>query len=174
MESLAVKSAGFAQGLAPLPAATVAATAYLLPYALSRSTSPTPDHPRVLLWYRLLRKPALKPPDIAIPLTWFGIESGLAFAGYRLLRKPQSPERDRALAWLAGNVTGIGLWSRLFFGSRDLPTSTVAAGALALAGAAYVHEARKVDRPAAAAGVPLVAWVCFATVLTAAIWRRNR
>ena len=41
-------------------------------------------------------------------------------------------------------------------------------------GAGYVQSAKKVDRTAALAGVPFVAWVAFATVLTAAIWRRNR
>ena len=41
-------------------------------------------------------------------------------------------------------------------------------------GVAYVASAREVDRPAAGAGVPFIAWVAFATVLTAGIWRRNR
>ncbi len=155
-------------------AATLATTAYVVPYLLSRSTSPSPDHPRVLLWYRWLNKPKIQPPDLAIPVAWVTIESGLAFAGYRLLRKPSSPGRTRALAWLAGNIVGIGAWSRLFFGGRDLPASTVAAAALTVTAGACVHEMRKVDRPAAAATVPLVAWLAFATVLTAAIWRRNR
>ncbi len=163
-----------AEGLPPVLAGSIATAAYVVPYLLSRSTTPSPDHPRVFLWYRLLRQPAIKPPDIAIPIAWVAIESGLAYAGYRLLRKPSSTSRTRALALLAGNLIGIGGWSRLFFGGRNLPVSTVAAAALVVTGGAYVNEARKVDKPAAAASVPLVAWVCFATILTAAIWRRNR
>ena len=155
-------------------AAAIATTAYVVPYALSRSTTPSPDHPRVFFWYRWLRKPAIKPPDIAIPIAWIAIETGLAFAGYRLMRAASSASRNRALALLAGNVVGIGGWSRLFFGNRNLPVATVAAAGLGVASAIYVNEARKVDRPAAAASVPLVAWVCFATVLTAALWRKNR
>lgn len=164
-------------GMSPLPAplaAVVAMGAYAVPYALSRSTSPSPDHPRIFLWYRLLRKPAIQPPDVAIPLTWIGIETGLAYAAYRLLRARSSPARNRALALLAGNVVGIGGWSRLFFGRRNLPVSTGAAAVLLATGATYVHAARKVDTPAAGASAPLVAWVAFATVLTAALWRRNR
>lgn len=161
-------------GLSPAVAATIASAAYVVPYVLSRSTTPSPDHPRVFFWYRWLRQPAIKPPDIAIPLAWVAIESGLAFAGYRLLRAPSSSARNRALALLGGNLLGIGSWSRLFFGGRNLPVSTVAAAGLLVSGAVYVDAARKVDRPAAAASVPLVAWVCFATVLTAAIWRKNR
>ena len=155
-------------------AAALASAAYVVPFLLSRSTTPTPNHPRVFFWYRTLREPAIQPPDAAFPISWIAIESGLAYSAFRLLRKAASPARTRALALLAVNVFGIGAWSRLFFGGRDLPASTVAAAALAVTSAAYVNEARKVDRPAAVAGVPLVAWVCFATVLTAAIWRKNR
>ena len=71
-------------------------------------------------------------------------------------------------------MLAIGGWSRLFFGSRNLPASTFASAALIASGAAYVDRARRVDRGAALAGAPFVAWVAFATVLTAEIWRRNR
>lgn len=155
-------------------AALLASSAFVVPLALSRSTSPTPAHPRIFLWYRLLRKPGYKPPDVAIPIAWTAIESALAFAGYRLLRKPTDPARTRALGWLGLNVMSIGAWSRLFFGSRNLPASTLAAAAMFGTGAAFVAEARKVDVKAAVAGVPFVAWVAFATVLTAGLWRRNR
>ena len=154
-------------------AIALAAGAYVLPYMLSRSTSPTPDHPRIFLWYRLLRQPNFKPPDVAIPIAWTLIETGLAAAAYRLLRRPSSPARTTSLALLAGNVAAIGGWSRLFFGSRNLPASTVAAAAMVGTGIAYVAQARRTDPVAAVAGVPFIAWVTFATVLTAAIWRRN-
>ena len=163
-----------AGSFSPLAAAATAATAYLIPYALSRSTSPSPDHPKVFLWYRWLRKPAFQPPDIAFPMSWIAIETGLAYAAYRMLRRPRSKQRNRALAALVGNLVGIGGWSRLFFGGRNLPVSTVAAGTLLAAGAAYVNETRKVDQAATAASVPYVIWVSFATVLAAALWNRNR
>ncbi len=158
----------------PLLAALLASSAFVVPAALSASTSPTPNHPRTFFWYRRLDKPAYKPPDVAIPIAWTLIESALAFAGYRLLRRPSSAGRSRSLAWLASNILSIGGWSRLFFGGRNLPASTVAAAAMIGGGAAYVAQARKVDRTAAVAGIPFVAWVAFATVLTGALWRRNR
>src|SRR4051812_29729599 len=108
-------------------AAAWASCAYLVPLALSWSTSPAPTHPRVFLWYRALRKPPWKPPDIAIPIAWTVLQTGLAVAAYRLQRSPPSPERHRALGWLALNIVGIGAWSSLFFGGRSLPASTVAA-----------------------------------------------
>ena len=164
-----------ADGRVPSPwAGLISSAAFLVPLALSFSSSPSPNHPRTLLWYKSLRMPAFKPPDTAVPVAWMAIESGLAFAAYRLLRKPGSTARNRALGWLGANVAAIGGWSRLFFGKRDLPASTVAAAAMIGSGAAYVAEARKVDGSASAAGIPFVAWVVFATVLTAAIWERNR
>ena len=161
----------------PIPpslAALAASGAFLVPMLLARSSSPTPDHPRTLLWYKALRQPSFKPPDVVIPVAWSLIESALAVAAYRLLRQPSTPPRNTALGWLALNIASIGGWSRLFFGRRDLPLSTVAAAAMVGSAAVYVAEARKTDRVSAAAGVPLVAWLTFATVLTAAIWRRNR
>ena len=70
-------------------------------------------------------------------------------------------------------IFGVWFLSRLFFGGRILPPRTVAAAAMIGTGAAYVAEARRTDEVAAAAGIPLTAWVAFATVRTAAIWRRN-
>jgi benzodiazapine receptor len=167
--------ASFRNGsLPPWAAATVASAALVVPYALSRSTSPTPDHPGIYYWYRSLKKPSYQPPDVVIPLAWTAIESGLAVAAYRLLRQPAYSSRNRSLAWLAANVVAIGAWNRLFFGARRLPASTVAAGAMVAGSAVFVAQARRADGVAAAAGVPLTAWLAVATLLTAAIWRRNR
>lgn len=159
-------------GLSRPWAATLAAAALVWPALAGRLWGPQRLVPGV--WYRLLRKPSFQPPDAVIPVAWSLIDVGLAAAAYRLLRRPSSPPRNRALAWWALNVGLIGGWSGLFFGRRHLPASTALAAAMVGTGAAYVVQARRVDKPAAAAGVPFVGWVAFATVLTAALWRRNR
>jgi len=155
-------------------AALAAASAFAIPLALSASTSPSPLHPRTFAWYKSLRQPFFKPPDWAVPLAWAGIEACLAAAAYRLVKAEPSAARTRALATLGFNITMIGVWSRLFFGRRALATSTVAATAMVATGAVFVRQARRVDPVAANAGIPFVAWVGFASVLTAAIWRLNR
>jgi tryptophan-rich sensory protein len=154
--------------------ALAAASAFAIPLALSASTAPSPLHPKVLAWYKSLRQPFFKPPDWAVPLAWAGIEAGLATAAYRLVKARPSAARTRALVTLGFNITMIGAWSRLFFGRRALATSTVAAAAMVVTGADFVRQARRVDPVAARAGIPFVAWVGFATVLTAAIWGLNR
>jgi translocator protein len=158
----------------PAAAALLAAGAFAVPAALSIDTSPTPKHPRTMRWYRALRQPFFKPPDALIPLAWTAIECALAAAMYRLLRSAPSAARSRAVALLAWNITAIGGWSRLFFLQRNLPISTLTAATMVASGAAFVQQARQVDPTAARAGVPFVAWVAFATLLTASIWQLNR
>lgn len=68
----------------------------------------------------------------------------------------------------------IGGWSRLFFKRRRLAVSTVAAASMVATGAEFVRQAKEVDTVASRAGIPFVAWVSFATVLTAGIWSLNR
>lgn len=155
-------------------AVSLALLAYAVPLAMSYSTTPSPNHPQIMAWYLTLKQPKFKPPDIAIPVAWTLIETALAVAAYRLLRKPSSDSRTASLALLSGNVVAIGGWSRLFFGRQNLPASTLAAAAMVGTGAAYVSAARPVDALASSLGKPLVGWVAFATVLTAAIWQRNR
>lgn len=113
-EANVVSDQGRATPMPPLLAATLASGAFIVPLALSASSSPSPTHPGILLWYRLLRKPSFKPPDWAIPIAWIGIESALATAAYRLLRTPPSAPRGRALLLLSWNTFMIGAWSRLF------------------------------------------------------------
>ena len=142
--------------------------------AMSMSSAPSPNHPRIAAWYASLRKPFFQPPSGLFPIAWTALEATLSFSGWRLCEAPPSTTRLKALRLLTLNIFGIGAWSRLFFKRRSLPTSTVAAGALALTTAAYVREVRRVDLVAARAAMPVVAWVAFATVLTGTIWAINR
>lgn len=161
-----------AGGLSPPLAAGLASVALIWPALAGLRWGP--QRPLSGLWYAMLRKPGFKPPDAAIPLAWTAIDAALAAGAYRLLRRPASARRNHALLWLTLNVGLIGGWSAVFFGRRNLPASTVLAATMVGTGAAFVASAREVDAGSAAAGVPFVAWLAFATVLTATLWRRNR
>jgi tryptophan-rich sensory protein len=154
-------------------AAAVASSAFIVPLALSASSSPSPNHPRTMAWYLSLREPFFKPPDWLFPVAWTAIEAALATAAYRLLRAAPSKQRTKALALLGWNVFSIGDWSRLFFKERNLAASTISAASLVASSVAFVEAAKPVDRTASRAGIPLVGWVAFATVLTATIWSLN-
>ncbi len=159
--------------LSPAAAATIASCAFTIPLALSASSSPAPNHPRALAWYLSLREPAFKPPDWVFPVAWTAIEAGLATAAYRLLRAAPSAGRSKALALLGWNVFMIGGWSRLFFKRHELGVSTAVAATMVASSVAFVNAASPVDRTASRAGMPLVGWLGFATLLTATIWGMN-
>jgi tryptophan-rich sensory protein len=154
-------------------AAAVASAAFAVPLAMSLSSSPSPNHPGTMAWYKTLREPDFKPPDWVFPVAWTGIEASLALAAFRLLRAVPSAARSKALALWGWNVFMIGGWSRFFFKRRNLGLSTIAAAGLVATSGAFVNEAKQVDKTASRAGIPLVGWVAFATVLTASIWRLN-
>lgn len=154
--------------------ATVLALGVVAAAALiGRHASPTPDHPKTRRWYRDLEKPGFTPPAPAYGMAWTGIQAALAYGGYRLLRRPPSPERTLALSMWGLNQAAIAGWSEIFFGLRAPGAGTIAAGAMVGTAAGYVAAAARADEQAAVAGVPLVLWVSFATVLSEEIWRRN-
>lgn len=141
---------------------------------VGRRNAPDPSHPGIRRWYRRLDKPGYTPPDAAFGAVWPVLETGLAVGGYRLLRHPAGRARNAAIGlWLA-NSAMVGGWTQLFFRRKRLGASAAASGAMVATGAAYVMAAAKVDRPAAAMGVPFVAWLGFATLLAERIWRDNQ
>jgi len=141
---------------------------------LGHRNAPEPGNPSVERWYHRLRKPAFTPPDPVFGAIWPTLETAIAVGGYRLLRHPSTPERNVALALWLGTSAMIGGWTELFFRRHALAASTAAAAGMTGASAAYVAAAARVDRAAAVAGVPLTAWLAFATVLAEGVRRRNR
>ena len=141
--------------------------------AIGRRNAPDPSHPATRRWYKRLDKPDFTPPDRVFGAVWPVLETGLAVGGYRLMRAPAGPSRNAAVGLWLLNTAMVGGWTELFFRKRALETSTVAAGAMVVTGAAYVATAAKVDRPAALLGVPFVGWLGFATVLAARISATN-
>ena len=160
-------------GFSPLAAATIAGGAMALSGFLGRCYSPDRQHPAIDRWYHGLQKPAFTPPDSVFGAVWPALEALLAVGGYRLLREPSHPDRDWALAFWAVNLAMIPGWTKIFFGERSLAAGSLAAGGMLASGVAYVEFARRVDGVAGVAGVPFVAWLAFATLLSEEVWRRN-
>lgn len=161
-------------GLRPWAAIGAVAGAIGLSAWLGTRHRPDPaGDPDTFRWYRGLDKPGFTPPDPVFGAVWPLLQTGLAWGGYRLFRQPSEPKRDLAAGLWLFNIAMIGGWSELFFGGRKLgPAAGAAAGMLA-SGTAYTLAAARVDRQAAATGVPFVAWLAFATVLAEEVWRRN-
>lgn len=160
-------------GLGPAAAGAIALGTVVGAVLIGGRSSPTPDHPRTRRWYKNLEKPGFNPPPPVYAAAWTGIQAGLAYGGYRLMRRPPSQGRTLALALWGVNQAAIAGWSEVFFGQRAPGAGALAAGAMVGTAAGYVAAAAREDDTAAALGVPLVAWVSFATLLAEEIWRRN-
>jgi len=139
-----------------------------------RRYSPRPQHPESLAWYDSIEKPVFTPPPAAIGAVWGVLEVLLGITGYRLLTAPPSKERTRALVPWSLIVAGLGTHSWLFFGRKRLDQSMVLVGGLLASSIASILTAARVDKLAAKAGVPLLAWVSCASLLAEETWRLNR
>lgn len=160
-------------GLSPLMAIGAVSVVLGASAIIGRRNAPDPSHPRIRRWYHRLDKPGFTPPDAAFGAVWPVLETGLAVGGYRLLRQPPGIARNTAVGLWLFNTAMVGGWTQVFFRKRQLGASAIASGAMVASSAAYVAAAARVDRPAAAVGVPFFAWLGFATLLTTRIWHDN-
>ncbi len=155
-------------------AALVAGSAVATAQSIGAQWNPAPTHPRTAVWYAALRKPSFTPPGPVFGVAWTGLDILLGYCGYRLLTARPSPNRSLALTAWASNLLGIAGFSYFLFGRRRLDEALgVTAGMVATASATTMATAL-VDRKAAYATLPLLAWVAFAAVLQEEVWRRNR
>jgi tryptophan-rich sensory protein len=161
-------------GLSPLLAGGIVLGVLTLSALVGWQNAPDRSHPDIRSWYQRLDKPGFTPPDAAFGTVWPILEAGMAVGGYRLLRRPSSPRRNASIAlWLATNGMIAG-WTRLFFRDRALGGSAVASGVMLATATSYLAATHKVDRVAQVVGLPLTAWLSFATVLATRVWQRNR
>jgi tryptophan-rich sensory protein len=124
-------------------------------------------------WYAGLAKPPFNPPDWVFGPVWTALYLMIAVAGWRVWRR-----RSESGAWLALGAWGVQLslnlsWSMLFFGARMIGAALVEIAVLLAAILITAALFWRIDRIAGVLLVPYTAWVSFATVLNAALWRLN-
>jgi len=124
-------------------------------------------------WYAGLAKPPFNPPDWVFGPVWTALYLMIAVAGWRVWRR-----RSESGAWLALGAWGVQLslnlsWSMLFFGARMIGAALVEIAVLLAAILITAALFWRIDRIAGVLLVPYTAWVGFATVLNAALWRLN-
>ena len=125
-------------------------------------------------WYRALRQPAWKPPDLWFGPAWTLIFALTAWAGARAwLRASTAVERQRVL-WAFGVNGALNvLWSWLFFRWRRPDWALVEVVPFWLSIVVLIAVVRRIDRGAALLLLPYLAWVAFAAALNAAVVRLN-
>jgi tryptophan-rich sensory protein len=121
-------------------------------------------------WYAGLAKPGFVPPNWAFPVAWTVLYVLIAVAGWRTFRR--EPSGKAMLVWAAQLVLNF-VWSPVMFTMHQIGLALVILIGLFVAIVTYISLERSQDRLAAALFVPYAAWVAFAGVLNAAIWRLN-
>lgn len=141
---------------------------------VGRQNSPTPDQPATAAWYAQLEKPGFTPPGLVFGIAWPILDVLLWFSGYRLATSRPTPTRRFALgAWLL-SVIGVGTHSWVFFGRKRPGEALAVTGTMLGTSVALAASAARIDKPAAYATTPLIAWLLFANLLQEEVWRRNR
>lgn len=125
-------------------------------------------------FYGQLDRPPWAPPGWLFGPVWTALYVLMGIAAWLVWREAGWTGARAAFVLFFVQLALNALWTWLFFAWRN--------GALALAGivvllifiVATMIAFGRVSRPAAVLLVPYLCWVLFATVLTAAVWSRNR
>jgi tryptophan-rich sensory protein len=138
-------------------------------YAQGRGTRPQ---------YEQFERPAFAPPGAVFPVVWSALNLTTATSAWLVWRAdeagPGAPLRRRTvLEWWALAIIIRSGYVPLAFGSRRLWAATADSALLCMVMVRYASLARRVDQTAAALAVPEIAWTAFATVLSAAVARKN-
>ncbi len=128
-------------------------------------------------WYKSLDKPVFQPPGVVFPVVWTALYTDIAVTSAVALDRLGEQDPPAATAYrraLAVNLVLNTKWSWIFFRFHWLGAAPVAAGALAVSSIDLVRRTFEAERRAGLALAPYAVWCSFATVLSTAIWRRNR
>jgi tryptophan-rich sensory protein len=129
------------------------------------------------VWYRTLDRPEWNPPDAIFGPVWTGLYTlmGISLVQVARATEPSSGTARRVgLGLFAVQLALNGAWSWIFFSQHAIGLALADILVLWVAIAATIGAFWRVRRSAAALLVPYLAWVTFATALTASIWLRNR
>jgi translocator protein len=124
-------------------------------------------------WYAALEKPAFNPPDWVFGPVWTVLYLMMAIAAWRIWRLGDTPGVRAALGLWALQLALNLCWSYVFFGARLVGAAAAEVSVLFIAIIATLALFWRHDRAAGLLLVPYAAWVAFAAVLNAAIWRLN-
>ncbi len=124
-------------------------------------------------WYPALDKPSFNPPVWVFAPVWTALYVMIAVAGWRVWRR-----RGLAGARVAMSAYALQLalnlgWSFLFFGGHMIGAALAEIVLLLAAIVLNTMLFWRIERAAALLLFPYAAWVVFATVLNAALWRLN-
>ena len=152
--------------------------AAILPVLLTSVTGSLSTGSNIEGWYAGLVKPSFNPPNWAFPVAWTTLYVLIAFSAWRLLgAMPRTgPTREGwrlAVIAFAVQLALNAAWTPTFFVAHAIGASLMVSAAMFVMILWTIRLSWRFDCLAAVVLVPYAAWVGFATILTAAIWRLN-
>lgn len=147
----------------------------ILPVVLASWLGSLATAPAIPTWYAGLAKPWFTPPNWAFPVAWTILYALMAWAVFRVLRKPAAtPGRTPALLvyWLQLGFNA--LWSWAFFHERSTLFGLLVIVPLLALIVITIRRFAVVDRLASLMLWPYAAWVGYATLLNLSLWWLNR
>jgi tryptophan-rich sensory protein len=130
----------------------------------------------ITTWYPTLVKPSFNPPNWIFAPVWtslyvmMGVAAGLIWNQITTKKAAVT----KALQIFAIQLVLNALWSYLFFGLHNLMLATIEVVLLWLMIFETYSQFAKINKTASYLMLPYLAWVSFASVLTASIWWLNR
>ena len=129
----------------------------------------------ITTWYPTLIKPSFNPPNWIFAPVWtslyimMGIAAGLVWNQITTHKEAVT----KALQFFTIQLVLNALWSYLFFGLHNLILATIEVVLLWLMIFETYSQFAKINKMASYLMLPYLAWVSFASVLTASIWWLN-
>ena len=124
-------------------------------------------------WYATLNKPSFNPPNWLFGPVWTTLYVLIGISVYLIWKQPVSTERNKALQLFILQFILNFCWSFIFFGLHATGWALIEMIALWILILLSILHFAKHSKTAAWLLVPYIAWVSFALLLNAAIWRLN-
>lgn len=129
--------------------------------------------PEISGWYRTLAKPSFNPPSWVFAPVWTSLYLLMAIAAWLVAGTAASPVRTVNLTLFFVQL-GLNLaWSWIFFRKHAIGPAAMELLVLWISIAAAVYAFGQAAPVAGWLMAPYLAWVSFASVLNASIWRLN-
>ena len=124
-------------------------------------------------FYEQLARPAWAPPGWIFGPVWSALYLLMSVAAWLVWREQGAKGLALALALFLIQLAANALWSWLFFAWRYGALAFVEVLVLLALIVATLAAFWRIRRVAGLLLLPYLAWVCFASVLTWAVWQRN-
>ena len=124
-------------------------------------------------WYAGLNKPSFNPPNWLFGPVWTSLYTMMGVSFYLIWKQPANETRKKAIQLFMIHFVLNFFWSIIFFSIHAIGSALIEIIVMWIFILLTIIQFSKLSKVAAWLLVPYIAWVSFATILTASIWKLN-